>query len=363
MTQQQQLLLAGDIIHRRYQIHRLLGRGAYANVYLAQDLHSSNWIAIKSLPPCLNAKQRLLQRTEIGLHARLSSTHPHIIRLHKVIRTPTDDALSTHLVLEYGPEGDLFTAITEHQLYVNQPVMIRHVFLQLIDAVRHCHQNGVYHRDLKSENILVFDKGWTVKLGDFGLATTDPISKDYGCGSTFYFSPECQGDLDDQRLGYATAPNDIWSLGIILINLTTGRNPWHRASVHDPTFRMYMMDSSLLMTMLPTLTVELHAILKQMLSIDPLQRMSLDALESAIMTCPAFFTTEQPLMMINTLHQQQSVGLPSPPTTPGRPLFFYGEEEKEEIQQEKYPDQILFSPIDTVSDHHLFLNRFSTLSI
>lgn len=208
-------LVTGDLIHQRYQIHRFLGNGAYAQVYLARDLHSSSsdrhfsptvspassWVAIKSLPPCLNAKQRLLQRTEIGLHARLSS-HPNIIRLLKVIRTPSIAieappspgdagavAMSTHLVLEYGPEGDLFTAITERQLYVNQPAMIRHVFLQLIEAVRHCHRSGVYHRDLKSENILVFDQGWTVKLGDFGLATTDPISREYGCGSTFYFSP------------------------------------------------------------------------------------------------------------------------------------------------------------------------------
>ncbi|SAL99375.1 hypothetical protein [Absidia glauca] len=379
-------LVTGDLIHQRYQIHRFLGNGAYAQVYLARDLHSSSsdrhfsptvspassWVAIKSLPPCLNAKQRLLQRTEIGLHARLSS-HPNIIRLLKIIRTPSFAiepspgavAMTTHLVLEYGPEGDLFNAITERQLYLNQPTMIRHVFLQLIEAVRHCHRSGVYHRDLKSENILVFDQGWTVKLGDFGLATTDPISKDYGCGSTFYFSPECQGDMDDQRLGYATAPNDIWSLGIILINLTTGRNPWHRASsIHDSTFRMYQMDPSLLMTMLPTLSAPLHAILKRVLSIDPLQRMSLDELEAAILACPSFFATQP--MMINTQQQQQA--LPSPPTTPNRPFFFGGalDGKKFGIKEEEDDEfaAALFSPLDTPDQHqHLFLNRFSTLSI
>ncbi|CAO3599334.1 unnamed protein product [Absidia cylindrospora] len=378
--QQQQQLTPGHIIDQKYQIHRLLGAGAYAQVYLAQDILDSDdddtsWYAIKTLPPCLDAKQRGLQRTEIGLHARLSS-HPNIISLHQVIRVPPSsclDSVTTHMVLEYSPEGDLFTCITERNLYANQPLMIQHVFLQLIHAVRHCHQSGVYHRDLKSENILVFDGGWTVKLGDFGLATTDPISKDYGCGSTFYFSPECQGDLDEQRLGYATAPNDMWSLGIILINLITGRNPWHRASIHDPAFRMYMMDPSLLITMLPSISAPLHAILKQLLSIDPLQRMSLDQLEQAILQCPTFLppTTTQHVAL-----------LPSPPTTPNRPCFvFAGKNDDHDMLLESDlddddDDHLLFSPLETpgppsslvdnekhAAADYIFLNSFSTLTI
>lgn len=181
---------------------------------------------------------------------------------------------------------------------------------------------------------------------------------------------ECQGDMDDQRLGYATAPNDIWSLGIILINLTTGRNPWHRASsIHDSTFRIYSMDPTLLMTMLPTLSAPLHAILKRVLSIDPLQRMSLDELEAAILACPSFFATQP--MMINTQQQQQhqhQQGLPSPPTTPNRPFFLGGTlgGKKFSIQDEEDDqfDAALFSPLDTPDQQqHLFLNRFSTLSI
>jgi serine/threonine protein kinase len=97
--------------------------------------------------------------------------------------------------MEYGAQGDLYSAITEKDLYCGDHALIRNVFLQLIDAVIHCHENGVFHRDLKPDNIMVFDGGKTVKLADFGLATTDTSSRDYGCGSTIYFSPGKEAEI------------------------------------------------------------------------------------------------------------------------------------------------------------------------
>lgn len=102
-------------------------------------------------------------------------------------------------------EGDLFGMITEKHLYLGRDALIRHVFCQIIDALEYCHTKGIYHRDLKPESrspllpftthltvcsdILCTNSGGTVMLSDFGLATNDPVSRDFGCGSSYYMSP------------------------------------------------------------------------------------------------------------------------------------------------------------------------------
>ncbi|KAI9268701.1 kinase-like domain-containing protein [Sporodiniella umbellata] len=269
-----------------------LGKGAYGEVYLAEADHSL--YAVKSLN---HTKQ---QRMEIGLHARLSG-HPNIIELKRVIRHQMD---STHLVMEYSSEGDLFTAITLRDIYSGNDRLIQSVFLQLLDAVSYCHENGVYHRDLKPENILVFDQGGRVKLADFGLASTSKISHDYRCGSTFYYSPECQGDLRKGK-GYATAPNDVWALGVILINLCTGRNPWKDASLKDETFCAYLGNPDFLFQTLP-ISKELNKIIKRIFCIDPSHRIALSELSILIRQCKTFTQHTEP----------KEVLPPSPPTTP-----------------------------------------------
>lgn len=86
---------------------------------------------------------------------------------------------------------------------------------------------------------------------------------------------------------YACAPNDIWSLGVILVNLTCGRNPWKSASTKDTTFRAYLADRQFLKSILP-LSDELNAILTMVFEIDPSRRISLAELRHRISTCGAF---------------------------------------------------------------------------
>jgi serine/threonine protein kinase len=217
-----------------------------------------------------------------------------------------DDPDCTYVILEYCPEGDLFYNITECGQYVGKDELAKRVFLQLLDAVEHCHNLGIYHRDLKPENILVSDLGETVKLADFGLATSSDRSEDYGCGSTFYMSPECL-DHSSRKPWYFCAPNDVWSLGVILVNLTCGRNPWKQASFEDSTYRTYVGSQGFLKTILP-LSDELDDILGRIFAPDPNQRITVPELRARILACSKF--TEQ---------QQPPAALLALPTTPASP--------------------------------------------
>lgn len=174
------MILAG-----RLELTRIIGHGAFGVVYEAIHVATKVRYAVKALPKFgLDARQRKAQSREIALHYR-ASHHPNVLHMERIL----ESADCTYVVLEYCPEGDLFANITEYGRFVGEDRLVKHVFLQVLDAVRYCHSIGIYHRDLKPENVLVTNKGQTVKLADFGLATTDQISTDYGCGSTFYMSP------------------------------------------------------------------------------------------------------------------------------------------------------------------------------
>lgn len=172
------------------QLVGIIGTGAYGVVYLAVDCATGTKYAVKTLSKFnpdgtpLDRRQVAFQQRELRLHY-LASAHPNVVSMHKIV----DDPDCTYVILEYCPEGDLFLNITERGHYVGKDELARSVFLQILDAVAHCHALGIYHRDLKPENVLVTNRGDTVKLADFGLATSSNTSEDYGCGSTFYMSP------------------------------------------------------------------------------------------------------------------------------------------------------------------------------
>lgn len=306
-NQQHKNLLGHRIADGRLELVQVLGLGAYGVVYLARDLHhhqgayastssheasaslaaakqghTSGYYAVKCLNKVgLDARQRAFQRREIMLHT-MASSHPNVVTLHRVIDDPQDPCV--YVVLDYCPDGDLFSMITENQRYMlpasssrvaeeqgidvaftqdrlQMDALIRDVFDQILDAVDFCHQMGIYHRDLKPENILCLRGGAKVVLADFGLATGDKTSSDFGCGSTFYMGPECQGGITRRLTSYSTAANDVWSLGVILVNLICGRNPWKQACPADDTFREYLRNPDFLKEILP-ISEEVNTILK-----------------------------------------------------------------------------------------------------
>jgi serine/threonine protein kinase len=180
----------GSVLEGKLELTGILGTGAYGVVYSAVDVQTRIRYAVKCLSKFnadgtpLDRRQVAFQQREIQLHYH-ASAHPNVVSMLKIVDRP--DCI--FVIMEYCPEGDLFYNITERGQYVGKDDLARRVFLQILEAVEHCHRLGIYHRDLKPENILVTDGGETVKLADFGLATASERSEDYGCGSTFYMSP------------------------------------------------------------------------------------------------------------------------------------------------------------------------------
>ncbi|KAJ5015820.1 Negative regulator of sexual conjugation and meiosis [Colletotrichum sp. SAR 10_99] len=293
----------GRFLEGKLQLTTILGTGAYGVVYSAVDVKTGVRYAVKCLSKFnpdgtpLDRRQVAFQNREIRLHY-LASAHPNVVSMLKIV----DDPDCIYVILEYCPEGDLFYNITECGQYVGNDSLAKSVFLQILDAVEHCHSLGIYHRDLKPENILVSDHGETVKLADFGLATSSDRSEDYGCGSTFYMSPECL-DHSARRPFYFCAPNDVWSLGVILVNLTCGRNPWKQASFEDSTYRAYTRCPETLKSILPV-SDELNDILGRIFTRNPDHRITLPELRNRIQTCSSFTIPAVPVM------------LPTPPASP-----------------------------------------------
>ncbi|KAK4078069.1 hypothetical protein Purlil1_12090 [Purpureocillium lilacinum] len=278
----------GTLLDGRLRLAEILGTGSYGIVYLAVDLETGARYAVKCLTKldadgnALGCRLLTYQQREIRLHC-LVSAHPNVVSIIDIL----DDCDCTYVVMEYCAEGDLFQNITESDQFVGNDEACKRVFLQLLDAVAYCHVYGIYHRDLKPENILVSGEGQTVKLADFGLATSDERSADYGCGSTFYMSPECLDSTVGEHPYYMCAPNDVWSLGIILINLTCGLNPWEQASFDDRAYRSYTGSRNFFKDILP-LSAELVDVLLQVFNPDPERRITLSELRDGIIACANF---------------------------------------------------------------------------
>ncbi|PWO01237.1 kinase-like protein [Tilletiopsis washingtonensis] len=354
--QQHKNMLGHCIADGRLELVSVLGLGAYGVVYLARDLQhplhqqpyasssrsgdslptalasshgaaASGYYAVKCLNKVgLDERQRTFQRREITLHA-LASQHPSVVTLHRVI--DTDDDPCVYVIMDYCPDGDLFSMITERQRYaVAQPPaikskssrsrspsqdaavadvfdgedpaywrervemdkMVKSVFFQILDAVQYCHTYGIYHRDLKPENILCLQDGARVVLADFGLATGDRDSSDFGCGSTFYMGPECQGGITTRLARYDTAANDVWSLGVILVNLVCGRNPWKQACPADETFREYLRNPNFLQDILP-ISDETNELLKRVFTVREDWRCSVAELRKMVENITRFTAT------------------------------------------------------------------------
>ena len=210
----------------RYEIQSKIGEGGMGEVYLALDTELDRTVAIKILPEAFAADQQRLQRFIQEAKAASALNHPHILTIHEIGRTGPTRFIATEFI-----DGDtLRQRIRDGSLLLSE---ILDIAIQAAGALVAAHEAGIIHRDIKPENIMVRRDGY-IKLLDFGLAkltgppdsVTDPeaqtkalVNTDAGTviGTASYMSPEqAKGTNIDAR-------TDIWSLGVVLYEMMTGR--------------------------------------------------------------------------------------------------------------------------------------------
>lgn len=183
--------LIGSFLDSTLQLTNIIRKDCSV-VYSAVNVHTSQVYTVKAYNKYgtggrpLDERQREALSREFQLHYAVSA-HPKIVSLLKII----EDVDCLYAVLEHCPEEDLFSHIVEKEKYIGDDAAIRAAFLQITDAVEHCHRLGMYHRDLRPENFLVRDS--TLLLGNFAHATTDEKSVPATNESTFYMSPGKSG--------------------------------------------------------------------------------------------------------------------------------------------------------------------------
>lgn len=224
-------------LKHRYEFLETLGKGTYGKVKKAKE-RSGRLVAIKSIrKEKIKDEQDLVHiRREIEIMSSLC--HPHIITIYEVFENKDKIVI----VMEYASRGDLYDYICDKRNISERET--RHFFRQIVSAVHYCHQNGIVHRDLKLENILLDDNG-NVKIADFGLSNLyhgDEYLQTF-CGSPLYASPEIVNGRP-----YRGPEVDTWSLGVLLYTMVHGTMPFdgnnHKALVQQISTGNYRKPSN-----------------------------------------------------------------------------------------------------------------------
>ncbi|KAH6612317.1 hypothetical protein B0J18DRAFT_441861 [Chaetomium sp. MPI-SDFR-AT-0129] len=222
------------------------------------------------------------QPNEIRIH-HLASAHPNVLSIGKVV----DTSEHWYMILSSFPESNLDDYITEHDkdIIAGQDELDKRLFLQLLDAVEHCHNLGIYHRNLTPENVFVTNGGVWLKLAGFGMATTNKRSEDFDHGSPSYMAPECWESYAPGRSSYECAPADVWALGVMLLKLTTGACLWARASLDDLLYDTYVVQNPQFLGPLFTLTDGATDLFARVFTHNPELRITISELRRAILAC------------------------------------------------------------------------------
>jgi serine/threonine protein kinase len=283
------------LVDGRFVTTSPLNHGSFGMVFVAKDTLTGEDVAVK----CITKPQAIAdagacpasiavddRSEELAIHTRLAA-HPNIVNLIANMETTHHQ----YMILELCTNGDLYEAIRAGKGPL-ETENVRDLMLQLVSAVEYMHSKGVYHRDIKPENIFLTSTG-SMKLGDFGLATTDTWSTEFAVGSDRYMAPE-QFDASVYGYGYSPAAADVWAIGIILLNVLFQRNPFATPTANDPLFADFSRDRQSLFDIFPNMSQDTYSVLVHSLALDPANR-SLAAVREALMAVVSFTCVDEVL--------------------------------------------------------------------
>ncbi|GAM14200.1 Stk1 family PASTA domain-containing Ser/Thr kinase [Mesobacillus selenatarsenatis] len=269
-------MIIGKRISGRYKIKDMIGGGGMANVYLAHDMILDRDVAVKMLRLDFANDEEFIRRFHREAQSATSLAHPNIVSIYDV---GEEDGLY-YIVMEYVDGQTLKQYIQQHA-----PVPVEEaldIMKQLTSAISDAHHNHIVHRDIKPHNILI-DSSGTVKITDFGIAmalsATSITQTNSVLGSVHYLSPE------QARGGMANKKSDIYSIGIVMFELLTGRLPFSGESAVSIALKHLQSETPSLKRWNPQIPQSVENIVLKATAKDPFHRYdNVDEMEDDLRT-------------------------------------------------------------------------------
>ena len=212
------MILEGKLLGNRYEIIEKVGNGGMATVYKAEDKVLKRYVAVKILRDEFTTDEEFIKRFEVEAQSAARLTHPNIVSIYDV---GVEDNLY-YIVMELIQGKTLKEIIVEEKGPLPWKWSVN-VAIQIASALEMAHKNNIIHRDIKPHNIIITEDG-IAKVTDFGIAkaVSNSTITAFGTtiGSVHYFSPE------HARGGYTDAKSDLYSLGVVMYEMVTGRVPF-----------------------------------------------------------------------------------------------------------------------------------------
>ena len=211
------MIVKGDKINDRYQIIKTIGEGGMANVYLAKDIILDRNVAVKVLRGDLADDEKFVRRFQREALSASKLNHPNIVEMYDV----GEDNGRYYIVMEYV-QGKTLKSLVKKRGALTLPEVID-IMTQLSSAIMCAHDSYIIHRDIKPQNVMILDDG-RVKIMDFGIAmalnSNELTQTNSVMGSVHYLPPEQANGSG------STIKSDIYSLGILMYELLTGKVPF-----------------------------------------------------------------------------------------------------------------------------------------